>query len=298
MNSIDIKQYNIEDYLALGELVANVVGNQRDFLPSSCSKADISLDRVLRDYYINQADKDLEVYLAAIAPNSEISNVNQDKLKESLILNLKKVSNSLDNIEKKGAYPEVVLVFKPWKDLTDKLIVELNSPNLPTIFLDHLVSEKEYLGKAVNTYRVYLGEGYKGLSSAIDNAHASFYVFKAAHNADDYTVEELKILQDRLVEDLEVVVTSGDYMLNLLGEWVANVSDGGNVNKVLLATNVFLQDINTNSSPSKLPTDLNNLDDALAFGKFFIESKFMTLDLTNLIGVCVNDILLQIGGDQ
>ena len=101
MNSIDIKQYNIEDSLALGELVANVVGNQRDFLPPSCSKADISLDRVLRDYYINQADKDLEDYLAAIAPNSEISTVNQGKLKESLILNLKNVSNSLDNIEKK-----------------------------------------------------------------------------------------------------------------------------------------------------------------------------------------------------
>ena len=31
MNSIDIKQYNIEDSLALGELVANVVGNSERF---------------------------------------------------------------------------------------------------------------------------------------------------------------------------------------------------------------------------------------------------------------------------
>ncbi len=62
MTSIRIPQYNIEDSLVLAEFVANVVSNQKDSLPASCSNADVSLDRVLRVHYTTQADKDLGTY--------------------------------------------------------------------------------------------------------------------------------------------------------------------------------------------------------------------------------------------
>ena len=292
-----IPKYNIENSLVIAEFVNNVVSNQKDYLPASCSKEDVSLDRLLAAHYINQADKDLGNYLTAIAPDSGISISNHDKLKESLILDFKNVSSALDDLKKNGAYPASVNVFRPFKDLTDKLIGELSSSSPSINFLDDLISEKEYLDMASKTYRSFLGEGYEKFSSAINNARDSLSDFNRVYNTPAPEVEVLKTLQNHLVKDLQDIVNSADYMLTLMG-WAANINDGAKTNKVLEAVNPVLQDMNTNTFSINFTADLNKLDDALTFGQNFIEARIATLDLTNLIGVCVNDILLQMSADQ
>ena len=278
-----IQQYKINEYFNIAKFVNDVTYKQQTTLPESCNNVKVSLGRLLRSEYINQANKDIKAYIAAI---------DQDILRKVLITDLENISQGLDEFKLDGAYPESVPSFQPWKDATDKLIRDLNLSTLPVNLLDDLISMQKELDIKALAYEAYLGEGFQQFGESVDKAEVSFNAFNNACSIPETSVKVLSDLQANLVKDLKDVHNSGNIILTMIGEWAKGTRDAININKLLALVNNFPQDVDTNSLPVNFSIDLKNLGDALTFGQSFVESKFATLDLSHLIGVCVSDIIL------
>jgi hypothetical protein len=61
-----IQQYKINEYFNIAKFVNYVTYKQQTALPESCNNVKVSLGRLLRSEYINQANKDIKAYIAAI----------------------------------------------------------------------------------------------------------------------------------------------------------------------------------------------------------------------------------------
>lgn len=287
-----MQQYQISSYLTLAEFVDNVIHKQQTTLPASCNNVDVSLDRLLMAQHIHQANIDVKAYIAAITSDSGISPADQDNLRKSLIEDLKKISHGVDNIKIDGAYPATVTAFQPWQGATDNLVMELGLQSRPVSLSSDLTSMQRQLDTAASTYNAFLGAGYPRFTSSLDKAGSSFTAYNNAYNIPGFSTDALSSLKTKLVDDLNQVQNNGKAILTMLGDWVKETNDPTKINVVVSAASIFVQDTTATPLPGSFPTDLKNLGDALTFEQNFVESKYATLDLSNLISICVGDIML------